>query len=251
MSLQEIAIMAEGGRRLKRVLERVLGAVRVGTTPLVLDTLAEKLIVQEGGQPSFKMIQDYRWATCICVNDCVVHGVPTNELFLDGDVVGVDCGMLYKGFNTDTAWTREVQSAESNTRSFENKKFLKVGEMALGQAILACKVGNHIGHISKAIQRTVEREGGYSVVHELVGHGVGKKLHEDPEVPGFLGKKIEKTPLITEGMVLAIEIIYNRGKRNIYIDERDGWTIRTKDGTISGLFEKTVALTSKGAVVLT
>ena len=131
----------------------------------------------------------------------------------------------------------------------EKKRLLQVGEKALDRAIIQAKVGNRIGHISRSIQKDIDGSG-YSIIREVVGDGVGKKLHEDPEIPGLLRNTLEKTPIIKAGMALAVEVIYSLGEPDIYLDE-DGWTIRTKDGTLSALFEKTVALESKGAVVLT
>lgn len=251
-SPEEIAIMKEGGEKLRAILAQLLSEVKAGKTGMDIERLALALLAKAGGKASFQMVPNYKWATCICINDGVVHGVPNEIPFQEGDVVGIDIGMYYKGFHTDTSWTIQIkdQRSEIKDKSGKINKFLTTGEVALEQAILACKIGNSIGHISNAIQHTVE-QGGYSVVRELVGHGVGKQLHEDPEVPCFLGKKIEKTLPVIENMVLAIEVIYTMGKPEIYIDERDGWTIRTKDGTLSALFEKTVALGSKGAVVLT
>ncbi|MBI4129944.1 type I methionyl aminopeptidase [Candidatus Roizmanbacteria bacterium] len=246
-------VMQEGGEHLSHILNQILSHISPGVTPLELDRLAERLIKQAGGSPSFQTVGDYRWATCICVNDCVVHGIPTSTPLKEGDVVGVDVGILYKGYHTDTSWTLRVQNSKLKTQNSKPDKidiFLETGEKALSNAITQVKPGNRIGHISRAIQETIE-EAGYSVVHELIGHGIGTKLHEEPEVPGVLRKPVSKTPLLREGMMLAIEVIYTMGKPEVYIDDTDGWTIRTKDGTISALFEKTVAVVRDGVLVLT
>ncbi|MBI4136900.1 type I methionyl aminopeptidase [Candidatus Roizmanbacteria bacterium] len=251
---KEIALMQEGGKKLKRVLSETVAHVRPGIRASKLDQYAEKLIQKEGGTASFKRVKGYRWATCICVNDCVVHGIPHHNLILEkNDVVTVDVGMYYKGFHTDTSWAVRVRSTNNEVRSTKSDRidrFLKTGEIALEKAIQQVKLGNRIGHISQAIQQTIEPEG-YRVVAELVGHGVGKKLHEDPEVPGLLRKPLGQTPELKIGMTLAIEAIYVMGTPDVYVDEADGWTIRTKDGTIASCFEKTIALTRGGLVVLT
>ena len=142
--------------------------------------------------------------------------------------------------------TRRVSIQNSD----EIDRFLKVGKRALDEAIKVARPGNRVGNISKTIQDIVEG-GGYSVVRALIGHGVGKQLHEDPEIPGFLNKKIEKTPLLKKGMTIAIEVIYNMGNYKVSYLNNDGWTITTEDGSISGLFEKTVAITDNEPLVLT
>ena len=253
-SEKEIATMHEGGKKLKRVLEETLIHVKPGVSAAEIDTFADNLIRKEGGEASFKRVKGYSWATCICVNDCVVHGIPHKKLILkENDMVTVDVGMYYRGFHTDMSWTVRVKNSNQESGIRKKKKidhFLKTGEEALENGIAHVKLGNRIGHISKAIQNTIEPEG-YSVVEELVGHGVGRTLHEDPEVPGLVLKPLSKTPELKIGMTLAIEAIYVMGKPDVYIDEADGWTIRTKDGTIASCFEKTIALTRGGLLVLT
>ena len=175
----------------------------------------------------------------------VVHGIPGSYAFKKGDVVGVDCGVYYKGFHTDMSETISVEREKD-----EVDEFLKTGKEALNEAIKVATSGNRIGHISKTIQDIVEKKGGYSVVRSLIGHGVGRSLHEEPEVPGYLIDDIEKTLALKAGMTIAIEVIYNKGGREIVLD-RDGWTIRTKDGGLGGLYERTVAVTKNGPVVLT
>ena len=176
-------------------------------------------------------------------------------------MVGVVCGVFYKEFHTDMAETILVSAQNSRldsakraklkTQNSEKEKFLKMGKRALEEGIKVAKVGNRIGHISKTIQDIVEKEGGYSVVRNLVGHGVGRELHEDPEVPGFLQGTVEKTPLLAEGMTIAIEVIYNMGGYEIAYRGDDNWTIVTNDGSLSGVFERTVVITSKEPVVIT
>ena len=137
-----------------------------------------------------------------------------------------------------------------NAKDENVNKFLKVGKIALNEGISQAKIGNRVGNISQVIQRIVEKENKYSVVRTLVGHGVGHELHEEPEVPGYLMERLDQTPLLKEGMVIAIEVIYNMGKPDLILDD-DDWTLRTKDGKLSGLFERTVAITKSGPLVLT
>lgn len=249
---KEIEVMQEGGKKLKAILDAIITEVRPGVTPKELDRRADELITATGGTPSFKKVPGYHWATCMCVNEVVVHGIPTDVPLAEGDIIGVDVGLFYKGFHTDASWSVIVneQQAVSKEQRYKNiQQFLDTGILALERAIKQVKPGNRIGHISQMIQQTIEKEG-YYPVRELVGHGVGRNLHEDPEIPGRLVKKIEKTPLLKPGMALAIEVIYTMGKPDVYVDT-DQWTMRTEDGTIAGLFEKTVTVTDHGVIILT
>ncbi len=239
----EMAIMAEGGAILGKIRDELATAVKPGMTGLELDLLADSLIEKAGGKASFKMVPGYHHATCINVNDEVVHSIPTKRAFVVGDVVGIDVGIFYKGFHTDTAITVEVGSNKKT-------KFLEAGRLAVKNAIKQAKVGNRIADLSAQMQRAVE-EAGFSVVRSLTGHGVGKELHEDPAIPGYVAGRYEDSLEIREGMVLAIEIMYNEGSPEIVYKNADGWTLITADGKISGLFEETVGITSAGPVVFT
>lgn len=246
---QEIAIMEKGGKILADTLFEVMKHAQPGVTELELDQLAEKLIVERGGEPGFKKVPGYHHTICVSTNDVVVHGIPTNYALQPGDIIGVDCGVYLEGFHTDMSESIIV----GGTKAVDKKvvDFLDTGKKALDLAIEQVKPGNHIGHISKTIQMIVEG-GGYSVVRELIGHGVGHELHEEPEVPGYLRGKIEKTPVLKEGMVIAVEIIYNMGRKAIeYAGGGDDWTIVTADGSLSGLFERTIAVTRDGYKILT
>lgn len=246
----EIQKMRESGKILSEVLWEVVDHVKPGVTELELEKLADKLITEKGGEAGFRKVDGYKYATCISTNNIVVHGIPTNYELQEGDVIGIDCGVLYKGFNSDMAQTVRVTS-DKNKEKDEADKFLEVGENALQEAIEVAVAGNHIGHISKKIQDLVEKEAGYSVTRSLIGHGVGRELHEDPEVPGYLDKKIDKTPVLKPGMTIAIEVIYNMGGPDVVLDKSDGWTIGTADGSLSGLFERSIAITEKGTEYLT
>lgn len=245
---EELEIMRHGGKILSEVLWEVMKSIKPGVSELEIEELADRLIVEKGGEVAFKRVEGYKYATCISTNNVVVHGIPTDYKLKEGDIIGVDCGVFYKGFNTDMSHSIRVGSKKNKD---EVDKFLEVGERALNEAIEKAIVGNRIGHISKTIQDIVEGEGGYSIVRSLIGHGVGRDLHEDPEVPGFLNKKIEKTPELRVGMTIAIEVIYNMGEADVSFYGKDGWTIGTSDGSLSGLFERTIAITENGPEILT
>lgn len=246
---QEIALMEKGGKILADTLFAVLDAAKPGVTELELDALAEKLIRERGGEPGFKKVPGYHHTICVSTNDVVVHGIPTTYKLQEGDILGIDCGVYLDGFHTDMS--ESVVVGTKGTADKDKIDFLDTGKKALDLAIAQVKPGNYIGHISRTIQMIVEGAG-YSVVRELIGHGVGRELHEDPEVPGYLRGKIEKTPLLKEGMVIAVEIIYNMGKKEVeYAGEDDEWTIVTADGSLSGLFERTVAVTKSGLKIVT
>jgi len=248
---EELAIMRESGRILAETLREVIKHVRPGVSELELDALAEKLIREKGGEPGFQKVPGYKHATCMSTNDIVVHGIPTGYKLKEGDIIGIDCGVFYKGFHTDMAETVRVKSSESKIQNEEVDRFLEVGKKALEAGIKQAQLGNHVGDISKAIQDIVETHNGYSVVRSLVGHGVGQELHEEPEVPGYLIGEIEKTPLLREGMVIAVEVIYNMGGPEIVFANRDGWTLKTEDQSLAGLFERSLAITKSGPQILT
>ncbi|HSX09289.1 MAG TPA: type I methionyl aminopeptidase [Candidatus Saccharimonadales bacterium] len=245
---EEIKIMQHGGHILATVLNEVMDAIRPGITELELDQLAEKRIRALGGEPGFMKVDGYYHTTCFSTNDVVVHGIPSNYKIKENDVVGIDCGVFYKGFHTDMSDSRRVKV--KNAKKDEVDTFLEVGKYALDEAIKQAVVGNRVGHISQTIQRIVEKEAGYGVVRSLIGHGVGRELHEAPEVPGYLIGNINRTPLLKVGMTIAVEVIYNMGTRDVMLDP-DQWTIRTADGKLAGLYERTIAITEDGPLMIT
>jgi methionyl aminopeptidase len=241
---RELEIMAEGGKKLARVKNSLRDAVKEGVSAMEIEELAMKLIKEENSEPAFARVPGYQWATCISVNEGLVHGIPKREMiFKKGDIVSVDVGIFYRGFNTDTSITVGIDLGE------EDKKFLNVGKMALEKAISKVKPGNYIYDISEAIEEIIEGHG-YSTIKALVGHGVGKELHEDPQIPCFVPAGREESPKIEVGMALAVEVMYAKGSDKVQVDE-DGWTISMRDDKMSALFEETVAVTPKGPKVLT
>jgi len=244
---EEIKVMQHGGHILAETLAEVMDAVKPGVSELELDQLAERLIRERGGEPGFQKVKGYHHTICMSTNDVVVHGIPGSYRFKEGDVVGVDCGVFYKGFHTDMSDSKRIKKVGSKDDDIDT--FLQVGKHALDEAFKVAIIGNRIGHISKTIQDIVEGSG-YSVVRSLIGHGVGRDLHEEPEVPGYMNRALQKTPLLKEGMTIAIEVIYNKGKKAVSLDD-DGWTIRTADGSMAGLYERTVGIVKDGPLMIT
>ena len=237
----ELTLMRKSGEISAKALKRALEEVKVGVSELEVDKITESEIYKLGGSLSYKTVPNYKFATCITVNEQVVHGIPTDRKFVSGDLVSVDLAAAFKGWHTDCAWTILVG------KDSEKEKFLLVGEQALWEAIAQAVEGNRVGDISYAIQTKVERVG-YQVVRSLVGHGIGRSLHEEPEVPCF-GKK-DTGPLLREGAALAIEVIYTQGSHEVVLQD-DGWTFKTADGSWGGLFEMTVIVGKEKAEVLT
>lgn len=244
----EMKLIRESGRIASTALKKALTVAKVGVSGLELDKIAEKEIYRLGGELSYKTVPGYQFATCVTVNEQVVHGVPTDRKFNEGDLVSIDLAVEYRGWHTDCAWSKLVQSVKGKVQSEKEKQeFLEVGEQALQEAIAQAVEGNRVGDISSAIQKQVEGAG-YSVVRALVGHGIGKKLHEEPEIPGY-GQK-GTGMVLKSGMALAIEVIYAKGGYEVTLQE-DGWTYQTADKSWGGLFEMTVIVGKEKAEVLT
>lgn len=239
---EEIERMREGGRRLARILQELRSCVKVGVSELELNRLAGDLAQKNQGEPSFLGYRDYPANLCVSVNNEVVHGVPKNRTFNEGDVVSLDFGFLYQGRYTDSAITFGVGKISNQAQ-----KLIEVTKKALEIGIAKVRAGNRLGDISFAIQNYVERIG-FSVVRDLVGHGVGRKVHEDPRVPNF-GRANEGVRLKI-GMTLAIEPMVNVGTWKVKLLP-DKWTFVTADGKLSAHFEHTVAITRDGCEILT
>ena len=241
---EEIEIMGEGGQKLARIKKALFEKVAEGISAYDIEVLADELIKKEEAEASFKKVPGYSWATCVNLNDGLVHGIPKKEiLFKKGDLVSVDLGIYFKGFHTDCSFSKGVDVDS------ETEKFLAVGKEALKKAIAVTIVGNRIYDISEAIEKTVV-SAGYSPIRALVGHGVGRRLHEDPQIPCFVPGPKEESMEIAEGATFAIEVMYALGNPDL-IQENDGWTIATRDGKISALFEETVAVVDGRPKVLT
>lgn len=239
---QEIKIMREGGKVLAKILKRLKREIKAGVKISYVNTLAEELIKKNNARASFKNYQRFPAALCASINSDVVHGVPKDRKILEGDVVGLDLGLKYKDLYTDAAITVIAGKATKEIRNF-----VKVCRQALDKGIREVRVGNHIGDISWAIQNFVERKG-YSVVRDLVGHGVGYKVHEEPRIPNF-GKK-GQGPILKHGMTFCIEPMINMGQPEVELSE-DGHAFRTRDKSLSAHFEHTVAVVEKGCLILT
>lgn len=247
--------MREGGAKIGAILQQLLVRAQPGVALLEIEALADRLIKKSGGQASFHTVKGYKWATCLCVNDVVVHGIPTNYVLKDGDVLTIDVGLFYQGFHTDTAWTKIVEkklgfAPESLALKSEKEKFLEVGQQAMWEGIAQAKAGNRVGHISEAVQKIVEGAG-YGIVKTLVGHGVGRQLHEAPQIPGYLKAPIASTPQLAVGMTIAVEVIYARGLGAVVYVNDDGWSIGTRDGSLAAVFEHTIVITTGEPEILT
>lgn len=241
-SPEEIRIMREGGRILARILKKISRETRAGVSAIYLNELAEAEIKKEGGEPAFKNYEGFPASLCVSVNSEVVHGVPQGKVIREGDVVGLDLGLKYKNLYTDAAVT--VVTGEA---SREVKKFVRDCRQALYLGIRQVKSGRHIGDVSSAVQSFVEQNG-YSVVRQLVGHGIGYQVHEEPRVPNY-GEKGEGL-LLCPGMTFCIEPMINMGGAQVKVKE-DGHTFETADRSLSAHFEHTVAITDRGCLILT
>jgi methionyl aminopeptidase len=245
----EIETIREGGRKLGIILDKLVEISRPGVTLNEIEKQAQILIKESGGTPSFMTVGDYRWATCLCVNDEVVHGIPSERKLRTGDLLTIDIGLIYDSFHTDTAQSFIITEPGYRIPA-DVENFLQTGKKALEKAIAQAQVVNRVGHISQAIQQVVQ-PAGYGIVKQLVGHGVGHTLHEEPQIPGFLKTTIDKTPKLEADMTIAIEIIYAQGAGTVMYANDDGWTISTRDGSLSAVFEHTIAVTQSGPLIVT
>lgn len=239
---REIEIMRSNGKILAKTLKLVGEAIRPGAKTKNLDRLAETYIKEQGAYPAFKGYRGFPSSVCVSINEEVVHGIPGKRVIRKGEIVSVDIGVFKDGYYADAAHTYAVGEVSS-----EAQRLIEVTRQALRNAFRFVQEGKYLSDISHAIQSFVE-ESGFSVVRDLVGHGIGKRMHEDPQIPNF-GSPGQGV-MLKKGMVLAIEPMVNAGSYEI--DTRDDhWTIVTRDGSISAHFEHTVAVTENGAAVLT
>lgn len=239
----EIEQMKEAGYLSALVLRKIGELIEPGISTIELDNFAEKFIRQNGGIPAFKGYGGFPGTICASVNDQIVHGIPSRKMVLkSGDIISIDTGAIVNGWVGDNAWTFPVGKVKPDKRDL-----LKVGEKCMWAAIEAARPGNTIGDIGYACQ-TVAEQAGYGVVREYVGHGIGRDMHESPEVPNY-GKR-HRGIVLEPGMVLAIEPMINMGSHKTRLC-RDGWLVCTKDGLPSVHFEKTVAITEDGPILIT
>lgn len=241
-SHQEIAKIGAAGRIVAGAIEELMARFRPGIKTKELDRIAEEYIKKKGGIPAFKGYRGYPNTLCISVNEEIIHGIPSDRVIEEGDIAGIDLGVLLDGYYGDAAVTLPAGQISSQA-----KRLMETTEVALYKAIDAAVIGNRVSDIAHTIQRHVEGAG-YSVVREFVGHGIGRALHEDPPVPNF--GEPGQGPQLREGMVLAIEPMVNAGKSDLFVRE-NGWTAVTKDRSLSAHFEHTVAVTRNGPLILT
>lgn len=241
-SPSEIEIMRRNGAILKVCLDKAAEMVGVGVKKQDIDRAVEDLIVQSGAKPAFKGFHGYPAATCISVNEEVVHGMPSDRVLEEGDVCGIDIGVFKDGYYADAARTFAVGKV-----SKEARRLLDVTKEALERGIAQARVGNRLSDISYAVE-SYAKEAGFSVVRTLVGHGIGQRMHEEPQVPNF--GPPSQGPELEEGLVIAIEPMLNVGNQDVFT-KNDGWTVVTADGSLSAHFEDTIAITADGPEILT
>jgi methionyl aminopeptidase len=230
------------GRLVSQTLAELASILKPGITTASLNERAEEFILDNKAVPSFKNYKGYPFATCISVNDAIVHGFPNKIEIKEGDLVSIDVGVYKNGYHGDSAYTFGIAPVKD-----EHKLLMHVTRESLNLGVAKAHVGNRVGDISFAVQDFAERKYHFGVVRELVGHGLGRHLHEDPQVPNF-GKK-GTGPKLKEGMVIAIEPMINLGTKDVFYDE-DGWTVRTKDGKYSAHYEHTICVKKDKADVL-
>jgi methionyl aminopeptidase len=237
----ELELMDAANRIVHRVLDGIAERALPGVTTRELDRFAEETIREAGGVPAFLHYKGYPATLCTSRNDVIVHGIPDDRPLLEGDILGVDCGVVYKGYYGDAARTYAVGQVSSQA-----DRLIAVTRRALEVAVESVEPNRRLSDIGHAVQSFVESNG-FSVVREFVGHGIGTSLHEEPQVPNF--GEPGKGPRLKAGLVLAIEPMVNAGEPDVEVDA-DGWTARTRDGSLSAHFEYSVAVTERGARVL-
>lgn len=239
----KLVAMTEGGKRISHIKGVLAGMIKAGITPLEIDAKAQELIKAGGDKCSFMTVDNYKYATCVNVNSGMVHGIPTRKPFEPGDVVKVDLGLMHDGFHLDTCTTIQIPPHKP-----EITKFLEVSQKSLEAAIFVATPGNTIYDIGLTMQ-TVAEAGGYNVIRDLTGHGIGKKLHMMPFIPCY-GDKRDKNKFLQVDQTIAIEAMISMGDYHL-VEDPDGWTLSTQDGSITAMFEETLYLTPDGPLALT
>ncbi|MGE4190506.1 MAG: type I methionyl aminopeptidase [Thermoanaerobaculia bacterium] len=237
----ELELMDEANRIVHRVLDGLAGMMKPGITTRELDRFAEDLIRGAGAVPAFLHYKGYPATLCTSINEVIVHGIPGETALREGDIVGIDCGVVFKGYYGDAARTYAVGQISPAA-----ERLIRVTKRALELAVERVRPNGRLSDIGHAVQEYVESEG-FSVVRDFVGHGIGTSLHEDPQVPNY--GEPGRGPKLKPGLVLAIEPMVNAGTPDVEVDS-DGWTARTADGSLSAHFEYSVAVTEDGARIL-
>lgn len=240
---EEVKILREGGKILGEILRQSASMVKAGMTGIEVDKFAENEIIKAGGTPAFKNYQGFPNTLCISINETIVHGIPSDRVFAEGDLVGLDIGMKYKGLYTDTATTVAIGNISN-----ANQKLLDVTKKALEIGIAEVAPGKYIGDIGKAIEKYVAKFH-YGVVRDLAGHGVGREVHEAPMVPNYDPQS--KGDKMFPGLVIAIEPMLILGGDHRVVTASNGWDIASNDSTMTAHFEHTVAVTEKGHIIIT
>lgn len=238
--------MEKGGEILRRVMSELKPHAAPGATTQELDHRAQELIKKYGADPSFKTVKGYRWATCLPINDQIVHTPPSSRVLQEGDLLTIDIGVYYQSYHTDYADSFIVGSSRDPAISV----FLDAGKKALSKAIGKVQQGNRIRDISAAIEEVVVSSG-YCVIRNLTGHGIGKQLHEPPLIPGYIETSRDQNKRMSAGMTFAVEVIYAMGTSQMKHEKGDDWSLVTVDGSLAACFEHTIAIGKNNAFILT
>jgi methionyl aminopeptidase len=240
----KITAMREGGKRLAIVRDALVQFTRPGLTFAEIEAEAQRLIKAQGCIPNFALVPGYHWATCLMKNDEVCHGIPTDKKVVkETDLIKIDVGLLYQGWNLDTTATVVLPGVNEKVR-----QFVDVSQKSLKKAIEAVTAGNSVHEVSRAMQKVVEGKG-YGMVYQLTGHGIGRELHESPAIP-CIAIRSDKRQILKAGQTIAVEVMSTMGRPDLEVDA-DGWTYRTIDRSWSAMMEETVLVTENGAEILT
>jgi methionyl aminopeptidase len=242
--IDKISAMREGGKRLAIVRDALVEFTRPGLNFAEIEAEAQRLIKAQGCVPNFALVPGYHWATCLMKNDEVCHGIPSDKKVVkETDLIKIDVGLLYEGWNLDTTATTIMPGVSEKVR-----QFVETSQKALNKAIEAATAGNSVHEVSRAMQKVVEGKG-YGMVYQLTGHGIGRELHEDPAIP-CIALRSEKRKILSAGQTIAVEVMSTMGRPDLDVDA-DGWTYRTIDGSWSAMMEETVLVTDNGPEILT
>ncbi len=240
---EKIASMRTGGAKLRTIRDQLQAASTVGTSFAAIEDMAQKLITAAGATPNFSLVPGYKWAICINKNEGIVHGIPDQTLINDGDLISIDLGLIWQGWNLDTSI-----SFIAGTSNPALEQFLEIGRRALQKTINQALPGNTVYDLSRATEKTI-RKAGADPSHQLAGHYIGRQLHESPLIPN-VAQKSDQKHLLRVGDTIALEVMYAAGRCDLELAP-DGWTYRTKDRSLTGLFEHTILVTETGPEILT